>query len=126
MGRTPGSREVSHGWNALADITYLPLRNGGFCYLAGLMDRSSRDLVGWALDASMTESLVSGALRRAIRERQPKAGLVHHSDRGGQYAGTQSETAPGLRAMPIPRRAHSHRSRLEELPIGQVLGILAG
>jgi putative transposase len=73
----------------VADITYLPLRGGGFCYLAGLMDRYSRDLVGWALDASMTESLVVGALRRAIRERQPKAGLLHHSDRGGQYAGTQ-------------------------------------
>ena len=73
----------------VADITYLPLRAGGFCYLAGLMDRFSRDIVGWAVDASMTESLVLGALRRAIRERQPGAGLVHHSDRGGQYAGTQ-------------------------------------
>jgi transposase InsO family protein len=73
----------------VADITYLPLRAGGFCYLAGLMDRHSRDLVGWTIDSSMTESLVLGALRRAIRERQPKSGLMHHSDRGGQYAGTQ-------------------------------------
>ena len=73
----------------VADITYLPLRGGGFCYLAGLMDRFSRDLVGWSVESSMTEPLVLSVLRRAIRERQPKAGLVHHSDRGGQYAGTQ-------------------------------------
>lgn len=73
----------------VADITYLPLRGGGFCYLAGLMDRFSRDIVGWSIDKSMTESLVLGVLRQAIRARQPRAGLVHHSDRGGQYAGTQ-------------------------------------
>jgi putative transposase len=73
----------------VADITYLPLRGGGFCYLAGLMDRFSRDIVGWSIDASMTELLVLGVLRQAIRARQPQAGLVHHSDRGGQYAGAQ-------------------------------------
>jgi putative transposase len=73
----------------VADITYLPLRGGGFCYLAGLMDRFSRDLVGWSIESSMTEPLVLATLSRAIRERQPKAGLVHHSDRGGQYAGTR-------------------------------------
>ena len=73
----------------VADITYLPLRGGGFCYLAALMDRFSRDLVGWSVESSMAEALVLSVLRRAIRERQPKAGLVHHSDRGGQYAGTQ-------------------------------------
>lgn len=73
----------------VGDITYLPLQSGGFCYLAGLMDRYSRDIVGWSIESSMTESLVLTALSRAIRERQPRAGLVHHSDRGGQYAGTR-------------------------------------
>jgi transposase InsO family protein len=77
----------------VADITYLPLRGGGFCYLAGLMDRFSRDIVGWSIESSMTEPLVLTALRQAIGARQPKAGLVHHSDRGGQYAGTRV-TAP--------------------------------
>lgn len=73
----------------VGDITYLPLRGGGFGYLAALLDRYSRDIVAWSIDATMTESLVLGVLRRAIRERQPKAGLVHHTDRGGQYAGTE-------------------------------------
>ena len=72
----------------VGDITYLPLRRGGFCYLAALMDRFSRDIVGWSVASSMTEALPLAALRQAIRSRQPKPGLVHHSDRGGQYAGT--------------------------------------
>ena len=83
----------------VADITYLPLRGGGFCYLAGLMDRFSRDIVGWSIESSMTEPLVLAALRQAIRERQPKAGLVHHSDRGGQYAGTRYRATMGRAAM---------------------------
>ena len=73
----------------VGDITYLPLRGGGFCYLAGLMDRYSRDIVGWAVEPTMTESLTLTVLTQAIRGRQPKAGLIHHSDRGGQYAGAR-------------------------------------
>jgi transposase InsO family protein len=73
----------------VGDITYLPLRGGGFGYLAALLDRYSRDIVAWSIDATMAEPLVLGVLRRAIRERQPMAGLVHHTDRGGQYAGTE-------------------------------------
>lgn len=67
----------------VGDITYLPLRGGGFCYLAGLMDLFSRDIVGWSIASTMTESLVLDVLRRAIRNRHPGSGLVHHSDRGG-------------------------------------------
>jgi transposase InsO family protein len=73
----------------VGDITYLPLRGGGFGYLAALLDRYSRDIVAWSIDVTMAESLVLDVLHRAIRERQPKAGLVHHTDRGGQYAGTE-------------------------------------
>lgn len=80
-------RRVDELW--VDDITYLPLRRGGFCYLAALMDRFSRDIVGWSVAASMAESLPLAVLRQAIRSRQPKPGLVHHTDRGGQYAGTQ-------------------------------------
>jgi putative transposase len=72
----------------VGDITYLPLRGGGFCYLAGLMDRFSRDIVAWSIESSMTESLVLAVLRQAIRGRQPGESLIHHTDRGGQYAGT--------------------------------------
>jgi putative transposase len=71
----------------VGDITYLPLRHGGFCYLAALMDRFTRDLVGWSVAPTMAEPLVLAALRQAIRTRQPRSGLMHHTDRGGQYAG---------------------------------------
>ena len=70
----------------VGDITYVPLRGGAFCYLATLMDRYSRDIAGWELAETMTDELTLGALRKAIRERQPPAMLVHHTDRGGQYA----------------------------------------
>jgi putative transposase len=76
----------------VGDITYLPLRRGGFCYLAALMDRFSRDIAGWSVAASMAEPLVLAALTQAIRLRQPKPGLVHHTDRGGQYAGVKYRT----------------------------------
>jgi len=75
----------------VGDITYIPLlaRTGKsrFGYLSLLMDLWSRRIVGWEYGSSMDEELVLGALRRAIRERQPAAGLIHHTDRGGQYAG---------------------------------------
>ena len=51
------------------------------------MDLFSRRIVGWHLKDDMTESLVLAALRLAIKERQPSEGLIHHTDRGGQYAG---------------------------------------
>jgi transposase InsO family protein len=51
------------------------------------MDLYSRRVVGWELDDQMAEALVRAALRQAIRQRQPKPGLIHHTDRGGQYAG---------------------------------------
>jgi transposase InsO family protein len=82
---------VNEVW--VGDITYLPLRGGGFADLAGLMDRYSRALVGWSIAGSMAESLVLEVLRQAIRGRHPRVGLIHHSDRGGQYAGTRYRAA---------------------------------
>ena len=73
----------------VGDITYIPLKGGTFCYLASLMDRFSRRIVGWQLGDDMAESLVLAALRSAIKERQPRAKLIHHTDRGGQYAGNR-------------------------------------
>ena len=81
--------EIDEVW--VADFTYIPLATrtsrGRFGYLALLMDLCSRRIVGWEYGSSMDEELVLGALKRAIRERQPGVGLIHHSDRGGQYAG---------------------------------------
>ena len=73
----------------VGDITYVPLTDGTFCYMAILMDLFSRRIVGWHLDTNMTEQLVLKALRSAIKERQPDVGLIHHTDRGGQYAGNE-------------------------------------
>jgi len=72
----------------VADITYIRLR-GEFVYLALVLDAFSRKVVGWALDRSLTTRLPLVALERAITLRQPAAGLVHHSDRGVQYASGQ-------------------------------------
>ena len=71
----------------VGDITYIPLVGGTFCYLAMLMDLYSRHIVGWRLRKDMTEALTRSALQMAIRDRQPGEHLIHHTDRGGQYAG---------------------------------------
>lgn len=70
----------------VGDITYIPLEDRSFCYLALLLDRHSRMVVGWSLEDSMTDALTSRALELAVRRRQPPMDLIHHSDRGGQYA----------------------------------------
>lgn len=82
----PTPTKMNQVW--VCDITYVPIENGTFCYLAIMMDLFSRRIVGWQLRSDMTESLVLSALQQAIRSRQPSPGLLHHSDRGGQYAGT--------------------------------------
>jgi putative transposase len=73
----------------VGDITYVPIRHVKFYYLAVLMDRYSRMIVGWTLGRDMGESLVLKVLSQAIRGRQPAPGLICHTDRGGQYAGKQ-------------------------------------
>ena len=69
----------------VADITYIRLASE-FVYLAVVLDVFSRKVVGWALDRTLTTRLPLLALERAIALRQPAPGLVHHSDRGVQYA----------------------------------------
>jgi putative transposase len=81
----PPPHAINQVW--LGDITFVPLAGGRFAYLALLMDLYSRRIVGWELDGHMAEPLVLAALREAIAARQPGPGLIHHTDRGGQYAG---------------------------------------
>ncbi|WP_095522490.1 IS3 family transposase [Planctopirus limnophila] len=73
----------------VGDISYLPLSDGGFCYLAILMDRYSRRIVGWHVEPSMTEDLVIPTLQKAIQDGQPAPLVIHHTDRGGQYASSR-------------------------------------
>jgi putative transposase len=74
----PGQKWVS-------DITYVPTQKG-WLYLAAIMDLYSRRIVGWAMDKTLASSLVQQALEMALAGRLLKAGLLHHSDRGSQYA----------------------------------------
>lgn len=69
----------------VADITYIRLKTE-FVYLAVILDRFSRRVVGWAVDRTLAARLAVAALGQAIVSRKPKPGLVHHSDRGIQYA----------------------------------------
>ncbi|MGE3873405.1 MAG: IS3 family transposase [Parvibaculaceae bacterium] len=70
----------------VADITYVHLARA-FCYLAVILDAFSRKAVGWALEPGLDVSLAMAALDRALAKRQPpKGNLIHHSDRGVQYA----------------------------------------
>jgi transposase InsO family protein len=74
---------VDQVWGA--DITYVRIRTG-FLYLAVIMDLYSRRIVGWAISTSLHSGLCLEALKMAITNRKPKKGLIHHSDRGVQYA----------------------------------------
>jgi len=69
----------------VADITYIELWSE-FVYLAVVLDAYSRKVVGWALERRLDRRLTLAALEMALAERQPRPGLVHHSDRGVQYA----------------------------------------
>jgi len=69
----------------VADITYIRLETE-FVYLAVMLDAFSRRVIGWALERTLQDELTLAALRMALARRQPQPGLVHHSDRGVQYA----------------------------------------
>jgi putative transposase len=69
----------------VTDITYVPTQEG-WLYLAGVLDLYSRKVVGWAMGETLATPLPLAALEMAWQQRQPAPGLLHHSDRGVQYA----------------------------------------
>ena len=69
----------------VTDITYIPTGEG-WLYLSAIVDLFSRKVVGWAMDSTMATSLVTRSLDQALANRQPSGKLIHHSDRGSQYA----------------------------------------
>lgn len=77
-------KAVNRVW--ASDITYIETREG-WLYLAVILDLRSRRVIGWSMSASLAEKLVLDALRMALLRRKPKRGVLHHSDRGSQYAG---------------------------------------
>jgi putative transposase len=83
LARTFEAEAPNQVW--VADITYLPTREG-WLYLAVVLDLFGRRVVGWSMQASLERGLVMAALNHAWHRRQPPPGLLHHSDRGSQYA----------------------------------------
>ena len=74
---------INQAW--VADITYIRIRKG-FVFLAAILDRHSRKVIGWAISKRIDAELCVAALRIALEQRQPPAQCIHHSDRGVQYA----------------------------------------
>lgn len=74
------------------DITYVATRQG-WLYLAVVLDLFSRQVVGWAMGPTIDTHLVLGALDMALKSRKPPRGLLHHSDRGSQYASADYQRA---------------------------------
>jgi transposase InsO family protein len=83
LAELPAPTAANQIW--LGDITYIPTGEG-WLYLAGVMDRYSRRIVGWAMDQNIDTQLVLAAWEMAQSQRQPAPELVFHSDRGSQYA----------------------------------------
>jgi transposase InsO family protein len=84
----------------VGDITYV-WTHEGWLYLAVVMDIYSRRIVGWALASTQETTLVLAALHMAIGRRQPPAGLLHHSDRGCQYASIQYQAVLQMRRFTV-------------------------
>lgn len=83
LAKVPAPVRPDQVW--VVDITYIATGEG-WIYLAVVLDACSRKVVGWAMGLSLETSLVTEALNRAQSERRPAPGLLHHSDRGVQYA----------------------------------------
>jgi len=83
LAKQPAPTAANQAW--MTDITYIETGEG-WLYLAAILDVWSRRVVGWACGPTLHVSLVLAALQAALRQRKPPKGLVHHSDRGVQYA----------------------------------------
>jgi len=89
MAAIPPPTRPDRVW--VTDMTYVHT-DEGWLYVAGVLDRCSRRLVGWAMGDSLDTALPMSALRMALEQRRPEAGLLHHSDRGVQYASAAYRT----------------------------------
>lgn len=105
------------------DITYIDTAEG-WLYLAVVMDLYSRRIVGWAMDSHMLTSLVEDALRMALERRQPTDGLLHHSDRGSQYASQDYQAllkGAGIQVS-MSRRGNCYDNAVQESFFGTLKG----
>ena len=107
----------------LTDITYVPTAEG-WLYLAVVMDLYSRRIGGWAMSDNLHRQLVIAALQMAITTRRPPPGLLHHSDRGSQYASDDYQTlltkARMLGTVPVSRKGNCY----DNAPLESFFGTL--
>ena len=105
-----------------SDITALWTQEG-WLYIAIVVDLFSRKVVGWACAASMATCLVTQALQMAIGQRQPKAGLLHHSDRGSQYASAeyQRQLLAAKMVCSMSRKGNCYDNGVPRTPEGDAL-----
>ena len=105
--------ELNRVW--VADITHVPTREGTL-YLAAVLDLGSRRCIGWAMRNDLDRELTLSALRMACAARRPSPGLIHHSDRGGQYAAATYQavlTEHGMKAS-MSRPANCYDNAVAE------------
>jgi transposase InsO family protein len=86
LQKMPAPERSNQVW--VSDITYIETREG-WLYLAGILDLFSRKVVGWNVESTLAGELVVKAWKKAWQKRQPAPGLLHHSDRGCQYASAE-------------------------------------
>ena len=90
LARAFWAQAPNEAW--VGDITFIPTTQG-WLYLAVLLDLFSRRVIGWAMSDTIDRKLCLGALQMAVRNRKPAPGLVHHTDRGSQYASINYQAA---------------------------------
>jgi transposase InsO family protein len=108
LATLPAPTKPNQVW--VSDLTYVPT-DEGWLYVAGVLDRCSRCLVGWAMGSTLDTAVPLAALMMALRQRQPRPGLIHHSDRGVQYASADYRSALADHGLVASMSRLVHRRR---------------
>jgi putative transposase len=119
LNRDFSAQRPNQKW--LADITYIPTREG-WLYLAVILDLFSRRVVGWAMSERLATDLTLAALKMAIGQRRPGGGLIHHSDQGSQYTDRRYQDL--LKAHKIQSSMNAAGTWYDNAPMESFFGTL--